>query len=98
VGYYPFPARIENLFNGEQGAGGAARQSERERSKSFASSDMYDGVSVCSAIPTGENEAVLVDVQFMLASIHRLVVVIIETKRELKAVFITHQHVVLVQG
>lgn len=60
--------------------------------KIFVSSDKYDGFGVSSTIIYGEKEAILVDAQFTIANAHRLLADIIETKRELTTIFITHLH------
>lgn len=51
-----------------------------------------EGFRVTSTLITGEKDAVLVDAQFTLAEAHRLVARILESKKTLKTVFITHGH------
>ncbi|WP_158619918.1 MBL fold metallo-hydrolase [Corallococcus sicarius] len=51
-----------------------------------------EGFRVTSTLITGEQDAVLVDSQFTLAEAHRLVAKIIESKKTLKTILITHGH------
>jgi glyoxylase-like metal-dependent hydrolase (beta-lactamase superfamily II) len=51
-----------------------------------------DGFHVTSTIIMGEKQAVLVDAQFTKSEAHRVVARLLETKRELYAVYITHPH------
>jgi glyoxylase-like metal-dependent hydrolase (beta-lactamase superfamily II) len=51
-----------------------------------------DGFHVVSTIIMGEKQAVLIDAQFTKSEAHRLVARLLETKRELAAVYITHGH------
>jgi glyoxylase-like metal-dependent hydrolase (beta-lactamase superfamily II) len=60
--------------------------------KVFTSSDQNDGFGVTSTIIMGEKDAILVDAQFTISNAHRLLADIIETKKELKKIFITHLH------
>lgn len=60
--------------------------------KVFLSSDMNDGFGVTSTIIYGETDAILVDAQFTLANAHRLVADLIELKRDLKIIYLTHLH------
>jgi glyoxylase-like metal-dependent hydrolase (beta-lactamase superfamily II) len=50
------------------------------------------GFSVNSVLITGEKDAVLVDAQFTLSEAHRVVASILESGKNLAAVFITHPH------
>jgi len=50
------------------------------------------GFLVDSTLIAGEKEAVLVDAQFTLADAHRLVAMILESKKTLTTVYITHGH------
>ncbi|THD38869.1 MBL fold metallo-hydrolase [Enterobacteriaceae bacterium ML5] len=60
--------------------------------KVFVSSDANDGFGVISTIIMGKEEAMLVDAQFTIANAHRLVAELIETKKKLTRIFITHLH------
>jgi len=50
------------------------------------------GFLVNSTLIAGEKEAILVDAQFSLADAHRLVAMIMESKKTLTTVYITHSH------
>ena len=50
------------------------------------------GFLVDSTLIAGEKEAILVDAQFTLADTHRLVAMILESKKTLTTVYITHGH------
>ena len=50
------------------------------------------GFFVNSTIVAGENDAVLVDAQFSLADAHRLVAALLESKKNLTTIYITHFH------
>ena len=50
------------------------------------------GFLVTSTLVAGEKEAVLIDAQFSLADAHRLVAQILESKKTLTTVYITHAH------
>jgi glyoxylase-like metal-dependent hydrolase (beta-lactamase superfamily II) len=50
------------------------------------------GFLVNSTLVAGEKEAVLIDAQFSLADAHRLVAMILESKKTLTTVYITHGH------
>jgi glyoxylase-like metal-dependent hydrolase (beta-lactamase superfamily II) len=50
------------------------------------------GFLVNSTLVAGEKEAVLIDAQFSLADAHRLIATILESKKTLTTVFITHGH------
>lgn len=62
------------------------------QTKVFLSSDQNDGFGVTSTLIYGERQAILVDAQFTLANAHRLVAELLELKRELTTIFITHLH------
>ncbi len=51
-----------------------------------------EGFRVTSTLITGEQDAVLVDAQFTLSEAHRLVAKVLDSKKTLKTVFITHGH------
>lgn len=51
-----------------------------------------EGFHVVSALILGEKQAVLIDAQFTKSEAHRLVARLLETKRDLAAVYITHPH------
>jgi glyoxylase-like metal-dependent hydrolase (beta-lactamase superfamily II) len=50
------------------------------------------GFLVTSTLVAGEKEAVLIDAQFSLADAHRLVATILESKKTLTTVYVTHYH------
>lgn len=50
------------------------------------------GFLVNSTIVAGEKDAVLIDAQFTLADAHRLVAAILESKKNLTTIYITHFH------
>lgn len=51
-----------------------------------------NGFLVTSTLIAGEKDAVLIDAQFSLAEAHRLVAAILESKKTLTTVYITHSH------
>ena len=51
-----------------------------------------EGISVNSTLVYGEKDAILIDAQFRLSDAHRLVAAILETKKNLTAVYVTHPH------
>jgi glyoxylase-like metal-dependent hydrolase (beta-lactamase superfamily II) len=50
------------------------------------------GVFVTSTLISGEKDAVLIDAQFSLSEAHRLAAKILESKKTLKTIFISHGH------
>ncbi|MEJ1268940.1 MBL fold metallo-hydrolase [Pantoea ananatis] len=58
----------------------------------FLSSDKNDGFGVTSTIIYGDTDAILVDAQFTLSNAHRLVADLMELKRNLKIIYLTHLH------
>lgn len=50
------------------------------------------GFNVTSTLIEGEKDAVLIDAQFTLADTHRLVAMILESKKNLTTVYVTHAH------
>lgn len=60
--------------------------------KVFLSSDLNDGFGVTSTIIYGDTDAILVDAQFTLSNAHRLVADLMELKRDLKVIYLTHLH------
>lgn len=50
------------------------------------------GFLVTSTLVAGEKEAILIDAQFDLADAHRLVATILESKKQLTTVYVTHSH------
>jgi glyoxylase-like metal-dependent hydrolase (beta-lactamase superfamily II) len=62
----------------------------RLTSKVFTASP--DGFLVTSTLIMGEKDAVLIDGQLTLADAHRLVATIIESKKNLTTVYVTHSH------
>jgi glyoxylase-like metal-dependent hydrolase (beta-lactamase superfamily II) len=51
-----------------------------------------NGYDVNSALITGEKDALLIDAQFTLSEAHRLAAVILESKKNLTTIYITHPH------
>lgn len=60
--------------------------------KVFCSGVENDGLGVTSTIIMGEEDAIIIDPQFTLANTHRLIAEVIETKRKIIKIFITHLH------
>src|SRR4051794_18490172 len=50
------------------------------------------GFLVDSTLVAGAKDAILIDAQFDLADAHRLVAVILESKKNLTTVYVTHSH------
>ncbi|MBZ5695067.1 MAG: MBL fold metallo-hydrolase [Acidobacteriia bacterium] len=51
-----------------------------------------EGISVTSTLIYGEKDAILIDAQFRLSDAHRLVALILESKKNLTTVYVTHPH------
>ena len=51
-----------------------------------------DGISVNSTLIYGDKDAVLIDTQFRLSDAHRVVAAILESKKNLTTVYVTHPH------
>jgi glyoxylase-like metal-dependent hydrolase (beta-lactamase superfamily II) len=51
-----------------------------------------EGISVTSTLITGERDAILIDAQFRLSDAHRLVALILESKKNLTTVYVSHPH------
>jgi len=51
-----------------------------------------DGYSVNSTLVYGDKDAILIDSQFLLSEAHRLTAMILESKKNLTTVYITHPH------
>lgn len=51
-----------------------------------------EGIAVNSALVYGEKDAILIDAQFRLSDAHRLVATILESKKNLTTVYVTHPH------
>jgi glyoxylase-like metal-dependent hydrolase (beta-lactamase superfamily II) len=71
-------------------ASGTAHAETKLTATVFTSSP--GGFLVNSTLVAGEKEAVLIDAQFSLADAHRLIATILESKKTLTTVFITHGH------
>lgn len=71
-------------------AGGTAHAEPKLTATVFTSSP--GGFLVNSTLVAGEKEAVLVDAQFTLADAHRLIAAILESKKTLTTVYVTHGH------
>ena len=51
-----------------------------------------EGFSVNSTLVYGDKDAILIDSQFLLSEAHRLAAMILESKKNLTTVYITHPH------
>ena len=51
-----------------------------------------EGIAVNSTLVYGDRDAILVDAQFRLSDAHRLVAMIVESKKNLTTVYVTHPH------
>jgi len=51
-----------------------------------------EGISVTSTLITGEKDAILIDAQFRLSDAHRVVALILDSKKNLTTVYVTHPH------
>ena len=51
-----------------------------------------EGIAVNSTLIYGEKDAILIDAQFRLSDAHRLVATILESKKNLTTVYVTHPH------
>ena len=51
-----------------------------------------DGIAVNSTLVYGDKDAILIDTQFRLSDAHRVVAAILESKRSLTTVYVTHPH------
>ena len=51
-----------------------------------------EGISVNSTLIYGDRDAILVDAQFRLSDAHRVVAAILESKKNLTTVYVTHPH------
>jgi glyoxylase-like metal-dependent hydrolase (beta-lactamase superfamily II) len=51
-----------------------------------------EGIAVNSTLVYGDKDAILIDAQFRLSDAHRLVAAILESKRNLTTVYVTHPH------
>jgi glyoxylase-like metal-dependent hydrolase (beta-lactamase superfamily II) len=51
-----------------------------------------EGISVNSTLIYGDKDAILIDAQFRLSDAHRLVAAILESKKNLTTVYVTHPH------
>ena len=71
-------------------APGAAHAQSKLTATVFTASP--GGFLVNSTLVAGDKEAVLIDAQFSLADAHRLVATILESKKTLTTVYITHGH------
>src|ERR1700722_19008114 len=71
-------------------AGGIAAAQSRLQLRIFTSSP--DGYSVNSTLVYGDKDAILIDPQFLLSEAHRLAAMILESKKNLTTIYITHPH------
>ncbi len=51
-----------------------------------------EGIAVNSTLIYGDRDAILIDAQFRLSDAHRLVAMILESKKNLTTVYVTHPH------
>lgn len=51
-----------------------------------------EGIAVNSTLVYGEKDAILIDAQFRLSDAHRVVAAILESKKNLTTVYVTHPH------
>jgi len=51
-----------------------------------------EGIAVNSTLVYGDKDAILIDTQFRLSDAHRLVATILESKKNLTTVYVTHPH------
>jgi glyoxylase-like metal-dependent hydrolase (beta-lactamase superfamily II) len=51
-----------------------------------------EGISVNSTLVYGDKDAILIDAQFRLSDAHRVVAMILESKKNLTTVYVTHPH------
>jgi len=51
-----------------------------------------EGIAVNSTLVYGDKDAILIDAQFRLSDAHRLAAMILESKRNLTTVYVTHPH------
>lgn len=51
-----------------------------------------EGIAVNSTLVYGDKDAILIDAQFRLSDAHRLVALILESKKNLTTVYVTHPH------
>ena len=51
-----------------------------------------EGIAVNSTLVYGDKDAILIDAQFRLSDAHRLVAMILESKKNLTTVYVTHPH------
>lgn len=68
----------------------SARAESKLTTKVFTASP--EGFLVTSTLVLGEKDAILIDGQLTLADAHRLVATIIESKKNLTTVYVTHSH------
>jgi glyoxylase-like metal-dependent hydrolase (beta-lactamase superfamily II) len=73
-------------------AGGAATAQPTPRLTATVFTGSPGGFLVDSTLVAGDKDAILIDAQFDLADAHRLVAMILETKKNLTTVYITHFH------
>jgi glyoxylase-like metal-dependent hydrolase (beta-lactamase superfamily II) len=69
---------------------GTARAETKLTTQVFTASE--PGFLVTSTLVSGEKDAVLIDAQFTLSDAHRLVATILESKKTLTTVYVTHWH------
>jgi glyoxylase-like metal-dependent hydrolase (beta-lactamase superfamily II) len=70
--------------------GSLALAQSRLQMRVFTSSP--DGFSVNSTLVYGDKDAILIDSQFLLSEAHRLTAMILESRKNLTTVYITHPH------
>src|SRR5882757_6157778 len=77
-------------FGGASLAPGTAHADAKLTATVFTGSPA--GFLADSTLVTGDKDAILIDAQFDLADAHRLVAMILESKKHLTTVYITHFH------
>jgi len=83
-------AKLLHLIVSLLAAGPMALAQSRLQLKIYTSSP--EGYSVNSTLVYGDHDAILIDSQFLLSEAHRLAATILESKRNLITVYITHPH------
>ena len=81
---------IAALVGSALAARGTAHAETKLTATVFTSSP--GGFLVNSTLVAGEKEAVLIDAQFTLADAHRLIATVLESKKTLTTVYVTHGH------
>lgn len=86
----PFTTRIVSTVALLLAAATPARADTKLTTQVFTASPL--GFGVTSTLVAGEKEAILIDGQFALSDAHRLVGMILDSKKTLTTVYVTHWH------